>query len=94
VDILEDNEQLDFPLFFNIFLKLYQPQRLRLVFDHALEYYDNAGGPDDFESFLLETFSFLPRSIYRVLQHVLTSDNDEHLEHAIAVIKRLSSDNE
>ncbi|KAL3429846.1 hypothetical protein BDV09DRAFT_202726 [Aspergillus tetrazonus] len=96
VDILGDDEQFDFESFFNIFLKLHQPQRLRPVFDRALDYYENAGKGqtrrDNFESFLLGAFAWSSCSIYRVLQYVLTSDDDEHLERAIAVMKRLGSD--
>ncbi|KAL4971208.1 hypothetical protein BDW66DRAFT_165879 [Aspergillus desertorum] len=95
-DILGDGEFPNFELFFNIFLELHQPQRLRPVFDRALDYYENTGKAktwrSDFESFLLRTFVWSSRSIYRVLQYVLTSDDDEHLDRVTAVMERLGTD--
>jgi tetratricopeptide (TPR) repeat protein len=90
----------DFELFFNIFLELHQPQSLRPVFDRALDCYENTGKEQrgykdfekDFESFILRTFLISSRSIYRVLQYVLTSDDDEHLDRVTAAMKRLGSD--
>ncbi|KAL4999761.1 hypothetical protein BDV10DRAFT_200448 [Aspergillus recurvatus] len=86
---------VDFELFFNIFLELHQLQRLRPVFDRAWGYYESTEeepiGPKDFEDFIVQNFAGLPRTIYRVLQYVLTSDDDEHLDCITAAMKRLGS---
>ncbi|KAL4981698.1 hypothetical protein BDW68DRAFT_172017 [Aspergillus falconensis] len=95
-DIRGNDEWPDFELFFNIFLELHQPQRLRPVFDRALHCYENMGEEQtrhkDFEDFIFKTFVWSSRRIYRVLQYVLTSDDDEHLDCVAAAMKRLDSD--
>ncbi|KAL4956079.1 hypothetical protein BDW69DRAFT_159245 [Aspergillus filifer] len=84
-----------FESFFMIFVELHQPQRLRLVFDRAAEVYDveNTEHPQykDFADFLLQQFTYIPRTFYQVLQYVLTPDDVDHLDRVVFIMEQLDT---
>ncbi|KAL2820127.1 hypothetical protein BJX63DRAFT_428448 [Aspergillus granulosus] len=94
---VESNDWWDSDLegFFNIFLELRQPQLLRPVFDRAFEFYEGRGrgqsGYKDFSDFLFKSLGYTTRMIYRVLQYVLTPDDEEHLDRIAAIMDRAST---
>ncbi|KAL2794552.1 hypothetical protein BJX66DRAFT_303401 [Aspergillus keveii] len=85
----------DFESFFKIFLELHQPQRLRPVFDRAAQYYgaENTGQhePKDFADFIFKQLSYLPRTIYQVLQFVLTPDDSDHLDRVAFIMEQIET---
>ncbi|KAL2848384.1 hypothetical protein BJY01DRAFT_246398 [Aspergillus pseudoustus] len=82
----------DLESFFNIFLELHQPQNLRPVFDRALEFYEGEekgrGSYKDFSDFLFQNLTHTTRLMYRVLQYVLTPNDNEHLDRVAAFMER------
>lgn len=86
----------DFEALFSIFVEVHQPRRLKPVFECAVEYYESVGKeeypPADFADFIIEQIMISTHTFYRVLQYVLTPDDNEHLDRLAVAMKKLSTD--
>jgi tetratricopeptide (TPR) repeat protein len=85
----------EFLSFFSIFLELQQLHRLPSVLDHAAKHFDeaNSGRPTnmDFVSYIFETFTERPNTMYRVFQIVLKEDDQGCLAHLAKAMKRIDT---
>ncbi|KFY87295.1 hypothetical protein V500_07098 [Pseudogymnoascus sp. VKM F-4518 (FW-2643)] len=74
----------DLMSFFIIFLELHQPHRIRSVLDFAFTHLQVPPGKQslyhDFPLFILESLSFRPRVMYRILHHAVTPDDQRYLD--------------
>lgn len=93
-----DNEWFrpDLTLFFVIFLELYQPNRIRSVLDFAFTHLQRPSDKQtlyyDFPTFLLESFTFRPRIMYRVLHHAVTQDDQRYLGIILGIIEKIDTE--
>ncbi|KFY17683.1 hypothetical protein V492_00491 [Pseudogymnoascus sp. VKM F-4246] len=82
--VLKNNEEPDLMSFFNLFLELHQPHRVRSVLDFAAT--DHECPPSKgsfhrgFETLILESFSLQPRMMYRVLHCAVTRDDQHYID--------------
>ncbi|KAL2847123.1 hypothetical protein BJX68DRAFT_240245 [Aspergillus pseudodeflectus] len=85
----------DFESFFNIFLELHQPQRLRPVLDRASEFYEVERTEQyfykDLADFLFKQLTYITRTTYRLLQYVLTPNDGEHLDRVVAILEKIDT---
>ncbi|KFZ05421.1 hypothetical protein V501_08354 [Pseudogymnoascus sp. VKM F-4519 (FW-2642)] len=77
--------------FFTIFLELYQPHRIRSVLDFAFTHLQVFPGNNS-KAFVLEWFSLIPRTMYRVLHHAVTRDDQCYVDIISEVIGKIDTE--
>ncbi|OBT67190.1 hypothetical protein VE03_02603 [Pseudogymnoascus sp. 23342-1-I1] len=86
----------DLMTFFIIFLEIFQPHRIRSVLDFAFTHYQ--AGPDrrplyhDFPSFILESFSYRPRIMYRILHLAVTAGDQRYLDTISGIVEKIDAE--
>ncbi|KAJ5317825.1 Tetratricopeptide-like helical [Penicillium antarcticum] len=82
--------------FFEIFMELNQAHRLRSVLDLAFSYFEETADSRsillDFERFILNSFIFGTRIMYRVLHYALAEDDQDYLDLAARALKKVDTD--
>ncbi|KAJ5413252.1 hypothetical protein N7465_005557 [Penicillium sp. CMV-2018d] len=90
-----DNE---FLLFFQIFLELNQPHRLRSVFDLAFTHFEETAGSRsmslNLERFILDCCVMRPFMMYRVIHYALTRYDQNHLDAIAGVLKKVDTESD
>lgn len=85
----------DLMSFFVIFLELYQPHRIRSVLDFAFTHHQtplDRPSHQDFPAFILESFSYQPRIIYRILHLTVTADDQRYLDTISGIVEKIDTE--
>lgn len=92
------NRQNEFLPFFQIFLELDQPHRLRSVFDLAFTHFEDTAGSGstsmNFERFILDCCVMRHFMMYRVIHYALTRSDQNYLDVIAGVRKKVDTESE